>query len=287
MILTIRHKSPPSISPKEFGPVQLLKKETLTHDTRRLTFKLRSVGEILDLPPGSHISFKYTELDGSGDVIRSYTPVECRPGELIFIIKVYFPCEKFPLGGKMSFFLDNLEVGDCVWMKGPKSTMTYNGKGAFTIHKTLKKPAEDRSCRRLGIICGGTGITPVLQVIRKELLTGPMGTAPSSGMEISLLYANVSEEDIILKDDLDALAKRFPNNFKVFYTVDKLKNMTGDKWNGFTGFITEEMLRKTMPINQGADDVQYFMCGPPPMIKFACLPNLEKMGVTDKNWFVF
>ena len=29
------------------------------------------------------------------------------------------------------------------------------------------------------------------------------------------------------------------------------------------------------------------MCGPPPMINFACIPNLEKMVYTNENYMQF
>ena len=30
-----------------------------------------------------------------------------------------------------------------------------------------------------------------------------------------------------------------------------------------------------------------FMCGPPPMLKFACIPNLTKVGHKETNFFSF
>ena len=45
------------------------------------------------------------------------------------------------------------------------------------------------------------------------------------------------------------------------------------------------MLKDHMP-PPGAD-VQILMCGPPPMINFACVPNLEKLGYTKDMYFAF
>lgn len=36
-----------------------------------------------------------------------------------------------------------------------------------------------------------------------------------------------------------------------------------------------------------AADVQILMCGPPPMIKFACIPNLEKLGYKPDMYVAF
>ena len=62
--------------------------------------------------------------------------------------------------------------------------------------------------RRIGMIAGGTGITPMLQIIR-EILENP-----EDKTEVSLLFANNAEEDILMRDELDRLAIMH-NNFKV------------------------------------------------------------------------
>jgi cytochrome-b5 reductase len=45
------------------------------------------------------------------------------------------------------------------------------------------------------------------------------------------------------------------------------------------------MLSKHMP--EPADDVLILMCGPPPMIKFACIANLNKLGYSEDMQFSF
>ena len=42
------------------------------------------------------------------------------------------------------------------------------------------------------------------------------------------------------------------------------------------GFVDEAMVREHLP--PAGDDTLVLLCGPPPMIKFACFPNLEKVG---------
>lgn len=46
---------------------------------------------------------------------------------------------------------------------------------------------------------------------------------PSDKTKVSLIFANVSESDILLKDKIDALAAKHPDQFKVYYVVDKAK----------------------------------------------------------------
>jgi 2-polyprenylphenol hydroxylase and related flavodoxin oxidoreductases len=44
---------------------------------------------------------------------------------------------------------------------------------------------------------------------------------PDDATEMSLLFANQSENDILLKDELEEVAKMHPAQFKLWYTVDR------------------------------------------------------------------
>ena len=56
-------------------------------------------------------------------------------------------------------------------------------------------------------------------------------------------------------------------------------------WKYSSGFISAEMISEHLP-PPGAS-TQILMCGPPPMIKFACLPNLEKLHYTEDMYVPF
>ena len=121
-------QSKPALDPVEFTPLPLIKKESLSHDTRRFTFALPNGPDgKLGLPVGQHITLKFTESlpDGTKkNHQRSYTPTtgDDTPGTVTFVIKVYKAGvhPKFPDGGKMSQHLDSLKLGDTVDMRGPK-----------------------------------------------------------------------------------------------------------------------------------------------------------------------
>ena len=82
---------------------------------------------------------------------------------------------------------------------------------------------------------------------------------------------------LIQKQQLDEWAKDSNGQFQVAYTLDN----PPEDWNGYTGFISADMISKTLP--PPSSDSLIVMCGPPPMIKFACLPNLEKLKYDMKN----
>ena len=157
--------------------------------------------------------------------------------------------------------------------------MTYHKNGKFTVHPLLKKnPDEQRAAKHFGMIAGGTGITPMLQIMHAVLRD-----EPNSNVTVSLLYANQSEDDILVREELEESVKTYNGRFKLHYTVDRPPK----DWKYSTGFITKEMIEEHLPSPAADGSTQILMCGPPPMIKFACLPNLEALGFKKSDYFVF
>ena len=157
-------------------------------------------------------------------------------------------------------YLDTLKVGDKLSIMGPVGTHTYMGKGVF------KSGKKEHQCKKLGMMAGGTGITPMLQVIAAVLKD------PSDPTIISLIYANQSEDDILVRDMLEAHQQAHPKRFKLHYTVDR----PPPNWKYSTGFITDEMIKEHIGAPEAGSLV--LMCGPPPMVRFACQANLDKLG---------
>ena len=78
-----------------------------------------------------------------------------------------------------------------------------------------------------------------------------------------------------IADTLKAIAE-LPN-VDVWYTLDQ----PPDNWSYSSGFIDEAMVRNHLPAP--GPKTYIFCCGPPPMIDFACKPNLEKVGHAASN----
>jgi cytochrome-b5 reductase len=51
------------------------------------------------------------------------------------------------------------------------------------------------------------------------------------------------------------------------------------------GFVSAEIIKDHL-FPPSADNL-VLMCGPPPMINFACTPNLDKLGYEQKNRFAY
>ena len=124
-----------------------------------------------------------TAADGTF-VERAYTPTSLTDdkGTFELVIKVY-------PNGKVTEHLFSMKEGDEIMVKGPFPKFKYV--------PNMKK--------HLGMLCGGTGIAPMLQVI-KEVLRNP-----DDKTEVSLVFANETFDDILLKSTLDELAAKHAN----------------------------------------------------------------------------
>lgn len=105
--------------------------------------------------------------------------------------------------------------------------------------------------RRHQLTLVGTGITPMYQLIRAVMRN------PEDKTKIVLVTANISEEDVLLKEEFDSLAKNHPDQFKAFYVLEKPPK----KWSGESGRISKDLLQKAFPSPNG-EKFKAFVCGP-------------------------
>lgn len=269
--------------------VPLIFRENVSHDTVRFRFGLPSKNMRLGLPVGACLKFFCPNTTGvvagewngredpekdMAEVERKYTPTPSvtTKGYFDLVLKVYEGgvLPQFKDGGKMSQHMNKLKVGDTMPMSGPWGQIEYTAPGTFVyMKKELKK-------KHIGMIAGGTGITPMLQVIDAVL------TNPKDSTTLSLIYANKTEEDILVRDMLEELANQFgPKRFKLHYTLDQ----PPAHWAGSKGFVTQEMIKAHLP-RPGSDTI-VLMCGPPPMVKFACRANLDALGYAKQDQLAF
>jgi len=256
------------VNPDEKYALELVKKEIISHDTRKFVFALPSAHHILGLPVGKHV-YLSAKIDGKL-VVRPYTPVtsDDDKGHMDLVVKVYFKDQnpKFPEGGKLTQYLENLPIGSKVDVRGPGGLIEYTTRGHFAVRLQKNGFCYGKRTKEIGMIAGGTGITPMLQLIRQ------VQKDPRDKTKLWLIYANKTEEDILVRKELEECAAKDPDRFKLWYTVDSAPA----NWKYSEGFINEEMVKAHLPAP--SIDSVVLLCGPPPMIKYACLPNLEKVG---------
>lgn len=268
--------------------VQLIERTPLSHDVVQLRFGLPSKNSNLGLPVGKCIKVfgpnkagvKQGEWNGRPDsetgedeIERKYTPTSSDSdlGYFDLVVKVYEPNvpPRFPDGGKISTHLGSLAVGDSLGINGPWGMIEYKGNGLFLNgKKELRK-------KHIGMMAGGSGITPMLQVVNAVL------SNPNDQTTVSLLFANKTKDDILLLAELEMLAKQHADRFQLWFTLDD----PPAGWKFSKGFITTDMIQERMPA-PGPDTV-ILMCGPPPMVQYACKANLEKLGYEKADMLAF
>ena len=84
-----------------------------------------------------------------------------------------------------------------------------------------------------------------------------------------------------MRDMLESLQTKFPEQFKLWYTLDR----PPAKWAYSSGFITDSMIAEHLPGPH--EETLILMCGPPPMVEFACKKNLEKLGYPKDMYHAF
>jgi len=251
--------------------VVLMEKENLSHDVMRFRFALPTPDTPFGLPAGRHIRVfgpncrqKATvegEWNGREDkeleaeVDRKYSPVTDSVGYFDLMLKVYAAGEKdrFPDGGKMSQYLKALPIGDSLEIAGPAGHITFLGTSASGA-SIIKVGSRITETLHLGFIAGGTGLTPCLRI-----MNGILGNSANK-TQLSLLFANQTEEDIFLREKLDTLHDEFPEQFHLWYTLDRAPK----NWEYSTGFIDADMIKNHLPSPNDPGQPFILMCGPPP-----------------------
>jgi len=123
------------------------------------------------------------------------------------------------------------------------------------------------------LIAGGSGITPVLSILKSVLYVEPESS-------IILYYGNLNEESIMFRNDIDDLHDTNKHRFKLYYSLTDFT----ENWKGFKGLINTSDLGKIL-ISDGQDyesEREYFICGPEEMMILVKDFLLEKNTAPDK-----
>lgn len=145
-------------------------------------------------------------------------------------------------GGRVSNHLnDHAEAGMVLKVLGPS--------GAFTLD-------PERCPERLVLIAGGSGITPIASIAEMALAT--------TESQVTLLFGNRGERDIIFRERLDALADAHPSRF----TLEHVLETAGDDWDGTRGRLDGPTTMARLAAHGHDDDAgsAYYVCGPSGMM---------------------
>jgi len=259
----------------EFTPLVLVSNEKTSHDTHVLRYALPA-GTSAALPVASCVSVRGpAPADGTAPdadrPARPYTPTS-KPDDthLELVVKRYE-------AGVVSKALCDAAPGSAAEFKGPWKKMSW----------------VDNSYAAVGMVAGGTGLTPMLQVLEEAL---ERGTARGDATRFTLLSCHRREADLLLRDRVEALEKAFPDRLRVLHVVEKADSKD---WKGGVGRVDRALLDQWMPPANLEGGSMVCVCGPPPMVAAVAGPKGEKgsqgeagglfaeMGFTSDNIYKF
>ncbi len=243
-------------------------KSQLPTDERYLTLKVKevvkmteeAVNVIFENPegglaylPGQFLTLIFT-IEGK-KIRRAYslctTPgVDEHPGVTVKRVK----------GGVMSNYINShLKADDEVEVMAPM--------GMFTLDYQIDQE------RHIILLGGGSGITPLNSILKAVLAREPKSI-------VSLVYANNNEKSIIFYDELEKLAAKHPNRFKLTHVL----NEAPEDWKGYSGLLNNDKLKKILTElpQHSLEKTEYYTCGPEPLMDIV-FDTLNELGVPPEN----
>ncbi|BCJ56094.1 hypothetical protein Asp14428_75690 [Actinoplanes sp. NBRC 14428] len=187
-------------------------------------------GEPFDFLPGQFFTL-VLDIDGRG-VRRAYS-ASSAPGSRRLALTI----KRTPGGVCSAYVQDRVRPGDELRVLGPS--------GSFHVARPPKE---------LVLLAAGSGITPVMSILRATLAT-------AADTRITLLYGNRTESGIIFGRELTALAGAHDR-----LTVRHVLSRPGPDWTGPRGRLDPDTVRRELTALAPGAEAHYYACGPAPML---------------------
>ena len=205
-----------------FHPLRVRHVVDETHDTKSFVFDVPDdLTDAFAYQAGQFCTFRVPL--GDDGLLRCYSMSSSPDVDRDFTLTV-----KRVAGGRVSnWLLDEVHEGDELLLTLPA--------GVFTLrdHPTP-----------IVAFAGGSGITPVISVIKSALAT--------TDRRVRLLYANRNAESVIFRAELDAIAAAHGNRVDVVHHLDTEDGFVHS--DGVRAFVRDDL------------DADFYLCGPPPFM---------------------
>ena len=201
---------------------------------------------------GQHLTLRAT-IDGA-EVRRNYSLCTA-PAEGDWMVTV-----KRIGGGLFSNWVgDRLKAGDTIDVMVPH--------GSFTTE------FDPGARRHLVGIAGGSGITPVISLVRTVLREEP-------NSRFTLLYGNRDSSSVIFLEALAALKDKYLGRFEIYHFLDAEEQDI----ELFNGMLDRVRLEEAIPalVPDAAEVDGWFICGPGPMMDAAEGALLDRNVARDR-----
>ena len=270
---SLTYASPGCYIPNEWLELPLATRREVNHDTTCYGFKLPA-GQQLDVPVCGYVLVKAPgrgkgprdgaksgkdEADGS-DAVRPYVPISApsMKGRFELLVKRYE-------GGAVSQYLHGLPLGARVSFRHTrvcvKAQYPFEGRGSFTM------------------LCCGAAITPMYQMLQKILPEGKR-------RRVVLIYGSKTVEDILLKDELEAMARTYgiERLTLVFVVGTSATSPPPEGWKSSehkpyiceSGWVDEEKVAKYAHRPESDPSTMVFVAGLPAFYAALCGPREER-----------
>ena len=222
----------------EFHNIKVLDIYKETNDTSVVTFDIpEELKEAFIFSQGQHLTLK--AIINDEDVRRSYSLCSS-PFDQQWKVAV----KQIP-GGKFSTYINQeVEVGDIMHVMAPS--------GKFGV------PVQPNSAKNYLFFAAGSGITPVLSMLKAHLQTEPKATC-------KLFYVNKTAKSIIFKEALEQLRNAFFGRLEIYYFLTKERRDI-ELFNGRFDDDKMEVITRNFIDIPDTNDV--FLCGPEKMVNY-------------------
>ena len=228
-------------------------------DVRRETADCVSIA--FTIPPEKQDAFRFLQGQnitirasvGGSEIRRSYSICSSPLDKELRIAVKHVP------GGSFSTFAnEHLRPGQVLEVLPP------SGKFYTELRPDNRK--------RYLAFAAGSGITPVLSLIKTTLATEP-------GSHFTLVYGNRYRSSIIFREELESLKNRYMNRFALHHILSREQTDLPMQQGRIDPLKCGELCSRLIDLN-ATDEI--YLCGPGEMI-FAVKAWLEKKGVPDKK----
>lgn len=217
----------------------------LTHDISQVVLR---VDEPIDFEfnPGHYIDI---HIPGSEDERRSFSMANL-PGDG----RIELMIKRYPRG-RLSGMLEDgsLKVGDPLAFTGPY--------GAFRLRQ---------NDRPVLMIAGGSGMAPQVALLRQMVRDG-------IDRPVRFFYGARQRRDLFHLEEIEALGTQLPD-FR--FTAVLSDPAEDDAWDGEGGFVHEAVTR-FLDGGEIGEDVEAYLCGPPPMVDAATEMLIDGRSLDD------
>mmetsp|Transcript_1240 Transcript_1240/g.3014 ORF Transcript_1240/g.3014 Transcript_1240/m.3014 type:complete len:1213 (-) Transcript_1240:39-3677(-) len=263
---------------KSDGWVTCVLRETRNTDykygksTREIRFNLHGSLQDSGLQVGQYVAIR-GELDG--ETLQGFFSPVTRPGDegVIGIL-----CRFDERGGPIYKLLKYIRPGSVLQMKAMGGLRIDFSGGAITYNQ--------RPIRKLGFLAAGTGVAPMVQIIREYIhhsqkLRNQGKSDQVAHLGSNLLYAAEEEDDLAFLKCFEDIQEKFPQDFRYYSILNKPPL----GWTEGVGFIKPSLIRSRV-FFPPAQDQLIVICGPP-VFERIMVKTLLDLGYTRDNFYAY